>query len=91
MAIFEKELEKLEKRQKELGSAEKLLGLPTTAYPNLIKAQEDAKALKQIYDIYAKQKVSVTLSLQGHRCSYTDTQQRWGTEEAALPPGYCQL
>ncbi|KAF4798840.1 Dynein-1-alpha heavy chain, flagellar inner arm I1 complex [Turdus rufiventris] len=58
MAVFEKELEKLEKRQKELGSAEKLLGLQATAYPNLIKAQEDAKALKQIYDIYAKQKAA---------------------------------
>uniref|UniRef100_U3K3Y5 Dynein-1, subspecies f n=1 Tax=Ficedula albicollis TaxID=59894 RepID=U3K3Y5_FICAL len=52
------ELERLEKRQKELGSAEKLLGLPATAYPNLIKAQEDAKALKQIYDIYAQQKAA---------------------------------
>lgn len=85
MAVFEKELEKLEKRQKELGSAEKLLGLQATAYPNLIKAQEDAKALKQIYDIYAKQKVSVTPSLQGHRCVHTQTHSK------GAAPGYCQL
>ncbi|XP_063271579.1 dynein axonemal heavy chain 10 [Prinia subflava] len=58
MALFEKELERLEKRQRELGSAEKLLGLPATAYPNLIKAQEDAKALKQVYDIYAQLKAA---------------------------------
>lgn len=92
MAMFEKELERLEKRRQELASAQKLLGLPATTYPDLIKAQEDAKALKQVYDIYAQLKVSVTLSLQGHTCSCTDTQQRWGTqEEAALPPGCCQL
>ncbi|NWU42756.1 DYH10 protein, partial [Hylia prasina] len=58
MAMFEKELERLERRQKELGSAEKLLGLPATAYPNLIKAREDAKALKQVYDVYAQLKVT---------------------------------
>ncbi|RMC05733.1 hypothetical protein DUI87_17276 [Hirundo rustica rustica] len=29
-----------------------------TAYPNLIKAQEDAKALKQVYDIYAQLKAA---------------------------------
>ncbi|NXM38868.1 DYH10 protein, partial [Gymnorhina tibicen] len=58
MAMFERELERLEKRQRELGSAEKLLDLPATAYPNLIKAQKDAKALKLIYDIYAQQKVT---------------------------------
>lgn len=66
MAMFEKELERLEERQRELGSAQKLLGLPGTAYPNLIKAQQDAKAMKEVYDIYAQQKVSVTLSLQGY-------------------------
>ncbi|XP_041266334.1 dynein heavy chain 10, axonemal [Onychostruthus taczanowskii] len=58
MAMFEKELEKLEERQRELGSAEKLLGLPGTVYPNLIKAQQDAKAMKQVYDIYAEQKAA---------------------------------
>ncbi|NXE97067.1 DYH10 protein, partial [Menura novaehollandiae] len=58
MAIFEKELEKLEKRHRELGSAEKLLDLPVTVYPDLLKAQKDAKALKQVYDIYAQQKVT---------------------------------
>ncbi|KAM4891097.1 dynein axonemal heavy chain 10 [Sylvia borin] len=58
MAIFEKELERLGKRQQELGSAQKLLGMPATAYPDLIKAQEDAKALKQVYDIYAQLKAA---------------------------------
>ncbi|XP_038008579.1 dynein heavy chain 10, axonemal [Motacilla alba alba] len=58
MAMFEKELERLEERQRELGSAEKLLGLPGTVYPNLIKAQQDAKAMKQVYDIYAEQKAA---------------------------------
>ncbi|XP_009868408.1 PREDICTED: dynein heavy chain 10, axonemal, partial [Apaloderma vittatum] len=65
LANFEKELEKLEKIQ-ELGSAEKLFGLPVTVYPDLIKAQNDMKALKQIYEIYklqreAKEKWSQTL------------------------------
>ncbi|OWK54873.1 Dynein heavy chain 10, axonemal [Lonchura striata] len=58
MAMFEKELERLEERQRELGSAQKLLGLPGTAYPNLIKAQQDAKAMKEVYDIYAQQKAA---------------------------------
>ncbi|XP_039416979.1 dynein heavy chain 10, axonemal isoform X2 [Corvus cornix cornix] len=58
MAMFEKELERLEKKQRELASAEKLLDLPATTYPNLIKAQKDAKALKQVYDIYAQQKAA---------------------------------
>lgn len=82
MAMFEKELERLEKKQRELASAEKLLDLPATTYPNLIKAQKDAKALKQVYDIYAQQKVSITLSLQGHTRVHA---QKWGTEEKVTP------
>uniref|UniRef100_A0A8C3NCR8 Dynein-1, subspecies f n=1 Tax=Geospiza parvula TaxID=87175 RepID=A0A8C3NCR8_GEOPR len=58
MALFEKELARLEERQRELGSAEKLLGMPGTVYPNLLKAQQDAKAMKQVYDIYAEQKAA---------------------------------
>lgn len=80
MALFEKELARLEERQRQLGSAEKLLGMPGTVYPNLLKAQQDAKAMKQVYDIYAEQKVSVTLR-NTHMCSCTDTQQRWGQKK----------
>ncbi|KAF2987534.1 hypothetical protein EK904_013207 [Melospiza melodia maxima] len=58
MAQFEKELAKLEERQRQLGSAEKLLGMAGTAYPDLLKAQQDAKAMKQVYDIYAEQKAA---------------------------------
>lgn len=87
MALFEKELARLEQRQRELGSAEKLLGMPGTVYPDLIKAQQDAKAMKQVYDIYAEQKVSVALSLQGHTCVHVDTQQRWGQKKRL----YCPL
>ncbi|KAM3661462.1 dynein axonemal heavy chain 10 [Ammospiza maritima maritima] len=58
MALFEKELAKLEERQRQLGSAEKLLGMAGTAYPDLLKAQQDAKAMKQVYDIYAEQKAA---------------------------------
>uniref|UniRef100_A0A8C5JCI3 Dynein-1, subspecies f n=1 Tax=Junco hyemalis TaxID=40217 RepID=A0A8C5JCI3_JUNHY len=48
--------------QRQLGSAEKLLGMAGTAYPDLLKAQQDAKAMKQVYDIYAaKEKWSKTL------------------------------
>uniref|UniRef100_A0A8D2N9M5 Dynein-1, subspecies f n=1 Tax=Zonotrichia albicollis TaxID=44394 RepID=A0A8D2N9M5_ZONAL len=58
MALFEKELAKLEEKQRQLGSAEKLLGMAGTAYPDLLKAQQDAKAMKQVYDIYAEQKAA---------------------------------
>ncbi|NXC37428.1 DYH10 protein, partial [Campylorhamphus procurvoides] len=58
MAAFDKELERLEQRYRELGSAEKLLGLPAAAYPDLIKAQNDAKGLRQVYQIYEAQRVT---------------------------------
>ncbi|NXF04124.1 DYH10 protein, partial [Smithornis capensis] len=58
MDAFIKELEKLEEKYQELGNAEKLLGLPAAVYPDLTKAQKDVRALKQIYDIYALQKVT---------------------------------
>lgn len=90
MALFEKELARLEERQRQLGSAEKLLGMPGTVYPNLLKAQQDAKAMKQVYDIYAEQKVSVTLR-DTHVFMHRHTAKMGTEEEAALPPGYCQL
>ncbi|XP_009082982.1 PREDICTED: dynein heavy chain 10, axonemal, partial [Acanthisitta chloris] len=58
MAIFEKELERLEKSSQELGSAEKFLDLPGATYPDLMQAQNGVKALKQIYDIYALQRAA---------------------------------
>ncbi|XP_027593384.2 dynein heavy chain 10, axonemal isoform X1 [Pipra filicauda] len=58
MAHFDKELERLEKKYRELGSAEKLLDLPATVYPDLMKAQNDAKGLRQVYEIYASQKAA---------------------------------
>lgn len=61
MASFEKELEKLEDRCQELCSIEKLFDLPVTMYPELMKAQNDVKGLKQVYEIYALQKVSIAL------------------------------
>ncbi|XP_010291294.1 PREDICTED: dynein heavy chain 10, axonemal, partial [Phaethon lepturus] len=56
LAIFEKEVEKLEKINQELGSVEKLFDLPVTVYPGLMKAQSDMKGLKQIYEIYVLQR-----------------------------------
>ncbi|KAM6051570.1 dynein axonemal heavy chain 10-like [Theristicus caerulescens] len=58
MAIFEKEVEKLEKVHQELGSIEKLFDLPVTVYPDLMKAQNDMKGLKQIYEIYELQRAA---------------------------------
>ncbi|KAK4813186.1 hypothetical protein QYF61_014017 [Mycteria americana] len=58
MAIFEKEVEKLEKINQELGSVEKLFDLPVTVYPDLMKAQNDMKGLKQIYEIYELQRAA---------------------------------
>lgn len=89
MAIFEKEVEKLEKNHQELGSVEKLFDLPVTVYPDLMKAQNDMKGLKQIYEIYELQRVSRTLWI--HRCTPIHAhavQKRWGREEAALSSSY---
>ncbi|NXD07257.1 DYH10 protein, partial [Nothocercus nigrocapillus] len=58
MDIFEKEVENLEKSHQELGNAEKLFDLPITLYPELIKAQNDMRGLKQIYEIYKLQRVT---------------------------------
>lgn len=71
MAIFEKEVEKLEKIRQELSSVEKLFDLPATLYPDLMKAQNDMKGLKQIYEIYELQRVSAALFL--HRHMHTRT------------------
>ncbi|NXX13493.1 DYH10 protein, partial [Podargus strigoides] len=58
MPIFEKEVKRIEKINQELRSAEKLFELPVTVYPEFIKAQNDMKGLKQIYEIYELQRVT---------------------------------
>uniref|UniRef100_A0A803XMX1 Dynein axonemal heavy chain 10 n=1 Tax=Meleagris gallopavo TaxID=9103 RepID=A0A803XMX1_MELGA len=58
MAIFEKEMEKLEEIHQELGSVEKLFDLPAKVYPDLMKMQNDMKGLKQVYEIYELQKAA---------------------------------
>ncbi|XP_021268215.1 dynein heavy chain 10, axonemal isoform X2 [Numida meleagris] len=58
MAIFEKEVEELEKIHQELGSVEKLFDLPAKVYPDLMKVQNDMKGLKQVYEIYELQKAA---------------------------------
>ncbi|OXB64089.1 hypothetical protein ASZ78_002019 [Callipepla squamata] len=58
MAVFEKEVETLEKIHQELGSAEKLFDLPAKMYPDLMKVQNDMKGLKQVYEIYELQKAA---------------------------------
>ncbi|XP_072207474.1 dynein axonemal heavy chain 10 [Excalfactoria chinensis] len=58
MAIFEKEMEKMEKIHQELGSVEKLFDLPAKVYPDLMKVQNDMKGLKQVYEIYELQKAA---------------------------------
>uniref|UniRef100_A0A8C9FH70 Dynein axonemal heavy chain 10 n=1 Tax=Pavo cristatus TaxID=9049 RepID=A0A8C9FH70_PAVCR len=86
MAIFEKEMEKLEKIHQELGSVEKLFDLPAKVYPDLMKVQNDMKGLKQVYQIYELQRVSYA-----HSCSGTYHMQRWEIEELALSFSYYEL
>lgn len=79
MAIFEKEVEKLEKNCQELSSVEKLFDLPVTLYPDLMKAQNDMKGLKQIYEIYELQRVSAALFV--HRHLHTGIAERGGEKK----------
>ncbi|POI32185.1 hypothetical protein CIB84_004063, partial [Bambusicola thoracicus] len=58
VAVFEKEMEKLEEIHQELGSVEKLFDLPAKVYPDLMKVQNDMKGLKQVYEIYELQKAA---------------------------------
>uniref|UniRef100_A0A8C2U8V4 Dynein axonemal heavy chain 10 n=1 Tax=Coturnix japonica TaxID=93934 RepID=A0A8C2U8V4_COTJA len=58
MAIFEKEMEEMQKNHRELSSVEKLFDLPAKVYPDLIKVQNDMKGLKQVYEIYELQKAA---------------------------------
>jgi len=89
MAVFETEVEKLEKIRQELGSVEKLFDLPVTVYPDLMKAQNDLKGLKQIYEIYELQRVSIRACIiHRHRHIYTHTYRKGGGEKKRL---HCPL
>lgn len=86
-------MEKLEKVHQELGSVEKLFDLPVRVYPDLIKAQNDLKGLKQIYEIYELQRVSIALRVHRHTRIRAHTPRKGvgGEEEDALSSSYCQL
>lgn len=84
MAIFEKEVEKLEQNHQELSSVEKLFDLPVTVYPNLVKAQNDMKGLKQIYEIYELQRVSIALCIHRHTRIHAHTVRNGGGENKRL-------
>ncbi len=57
MATYEVDLAKLVAGRQELASAEKLLNLPITVHPEVIRIQKEMKGLRQIYDVYKAQKV----------------------------------
>lgn len=61
MAKYEAEFAKIEAERQELTSAEKLLDLPVTVYPEATRIQKEMQGLRQIYDVYEAQKV-------GQRC-----------------------
>lgn len=84
MAIFEKEVENLEKIRQELGSVEKLFDLPVTVYSDLMKAQNDMKNLKQIYEIYELQRVSIALCIHRHTRIRVHRYRKGGGEKKRL-------
>ena len=88
MASFEKEVENLEKINQKLGSVEKLFDLPVTVYPDLMKAQNDMKGLKQIYEIYESQKVSIALCIHRHTRIHAHTYRKGRGEKKRL---HCPL
>ncbi|XP_030074215.1 dynein axonemal heavy chain 10 [Microcaecilia unicolor] len=58
LQVFETELAEHEKSRQELANAEKLFDLPITMYSDLLLVQHEMKGLRQIYDIYSKQKLA---------------------------------
>ncbi|XP_055020703.1 dynein axonemal heavy chain 10 [Boleophthalmus pectinirostris] len=56
MDSYEVELAKMVSQRQELTSAEKLLDLPVTVYPEVVSMQKDMRGLRMIYDIYRAQK-----------------------------------
>lgn len=61
MTTYEAELARVEASRQELAKAEKLFNLPITMYPELLNVQKEMKGLRQIYEIYKKQKVRMTI------------------------------
>lgn len=57
MGSYEADLAKIVAGRQELANAEKLLDLPVTMYPEVVRMQRDMQGLRQIYDIYKAQKV----------------------------------
>ncbi|CAL9696600.1 unnamed protein product [Knipowitschia caucasica] len=56
MDSYESELSKMVSQRQELTSAEKLLDLAVTVYPEVVSMQKDLDGLRMIYDIYRAQK-----------------------------------
>ncbi|KAK7889071.1 hypothetical protein WMY93_024631 [Mugilogobius chulae] len=56
MDSYEEELAKMVSQRQELTSAEKLLDLSVTVYPEVVSMQKDMQGLRMIYDIYRAQK-----------------------------------
>ena len=67
---FKEEFMKFEKERQELANAEKLFGIPITSYPVLMSMEQELKGLEQIFSIYERQKVilSITYILHGLFC-----------------------
>lgn len=61
MDSYESELSQIVSQRQELTSAEKLLDLPMTLYPEVVSMQKDMQGLRLIYDIYIAQKVSAAV------------------------------
>lgn len=57
MGSYESDLAKIVEGRQELAKAEKLLNLPVTMYPEVVRMQKDMQGLRQIYGIYKAQKV----------------------------------
>uniref|UniRef100_A0A3Q3B280 Dynein axonemal heavy chain 10 n=1 Tax=Kryptolebias marmoratus TaxID=37003 RepID=A0A3Q3B280_KRYMA len=56
MGKYEADLAKIVAERHELTSAEKLLDLPITLYPEVTRIQKDMSGLRKIYDVYKSQK-----------------------------------
>lgn len=61
MGSYESDLAKIVEGRRELAKAEKLLNLPVTMYPEVVRMQKDMQDLRQIYGIYKAQKVGYQL------------------------------
>lgn len=66
MSTYETELVRVEARRQELAKAEKLFNLPITMYPELLNVQKEMRGLRQIYEIFKSQKVTVEIQINKH-------------------------